>query len=418
MARRWNVRSAAGHRFYLVLILALVVATVSAVVFARRSEADIVPGEYSLELSGSQASNAITLNVAIQHDGVNPGNYQAVQWSIDYDQTIVSFVSAAKTGPAPSDCGLASPNDDGDRLLVGCINFSGDNISFSGTAFTATFNCLHPGTADFVLANTSGASPDTFVSKLVGPQPIHTHDASIVCPEPPTDTPTFTSTFTPTHTPTVTNTPTITNTPTPTATGAATSTPTSTAAAGGNFIQVAYDPASQPTGAAFLTATDNDVETQLAGGLRVVTLHTSTLGPVRLVYGLQTGGLPVDLSVNGDVTHDGIVTFPDVLNVLARFGQDVPPWAGNHRFDVFNQGSYATLNDLLNAVDAQMETEITSGWDPKGSSLLTLDSSSKLVYSLERRARQNRPADGDMNLDGRITFVDVLAVLARFGLPK
>jgi hypothetical protein len=162
-----------------------------------------------------------------------------------------------------------------------------------------------------------------------------------------------------------------------------------------------------------------DIETELATGLFVA--NTSTLvdnATERYVYGLQSGGLPVSLVVSGDVTGDGIVTFPDVLQVLSEFGFDKPLWSGNHRHLTFDEGSYPSLTDLLNAVDAAMESEIAAGWDPKGSTRLTLDGSPTLAMVLERRLHQSRPANGDMNLDGRITFPDVLEILSRFGLPQ
>jgi hypothetical protein len=376
---------------------------------ARDSEADIVPGEFSLALNGTQIPGGFALNVSVDHDG-GLGNYQAAQWRIDYPEDVVSVASMVKAPAAPSDCGLAAPSDDGDRVLVGCINFGGDNISYSGAAFILQFTCVVPGTADFLLTN---LNLDTFVQTTTGFQPIHIHDFTAECPQPPTETPTPTHTLTPTHSPTptitLTHTPTPLFSPTPTAT---------TVPPGGEYLTRVYDPTSQPLSADFLKAVDDDVEQQIAPGMRIADASAPNLGGLRLLYGLQTGGgPPVQITVSGDVNNDGVVTFPDVLIVLDAFGEFVPEWPGNARHLVFNESSYPSLTDLTNAIDIAVEAEIATGWDPKGAASLTLDGSPKYVLALERRLHQNRPADGDMNLDGRITFVDVLEVLDRFGLP-
>jgi hypothetical protein len=158
---------------------------------------------YTLALSSSNVGGVITLDISVTDNG--GGAYQAVQWNIDYDESVVSFVSAASTGPAPADCDLAAPSDNGDRLLVGCINFGGDLITFSGTAFTATFNCVEPSLADFDLTS---VGVDTFVTKTSGGQPITVTNTSVDCDDEEEQTPQATqpatqviATATPTRTP-------------------------------------------------------------------------------------------------------------------------------------------------------------------------------------------------------------------------
>jgi hypothetical protein len=150
---------------------------------------------YNMSVAANESGGTITVDLAIAN--LSGGNYQANQWNLDYNESLVSFVSAAATGPAPSACDLASPSDNGDRLLVGCIDFAGDNISFFGVAFTATFSCIGTGTADFNLTN---IDIDTFVQKTTGIQPITVTNDSVTCGgAAPTATPT--PTITPTSTP-------------------------------------------------------------------------------------------------------------------------------------------------------------------------------------------------------------------------
>jgi hypothetical protein len=407
------------HRFALILLvvaIAVGAVAVGTLPFARDSEADIVPGSYSLTLGGSVAAGTITVTIAIEHDGSNPGNYQGVQWNTDYDQSRVAFVSASKTGPAPGDCDFVAPNDDGDRILVGCVNFGGNNISFSGVAFTATFSCLNPGSATFTLTN---LGLDTFVQKTTGNQPIHIHDFIAECPAPPTETPTFTPSLTPTITSTPAPTDTPTNTPTATPTPLFSATPSPTAVPpGGNYTQITYDADDFSTVNGFLLAVDTDLETMIASGSLIADVTTVTLEEQIYLYGLTPGGPIVDIGVSGDVVPSGHVNFADVFWVLDRFGQSVPPWPGNVKFTTFDLDTLGSMTALLNAVDGAAESEIGSGWDPVGSAPLTFDASETYVLTLERRLREDRPADGDMDLNGRINFVDVFAVLDRFGFPK
>jgi hypothetical protein len=143
------------------------------------ARADVIPGEYSLGVTGTSVGGQISLDIVVEHDGVNPGNYQGVQWDIDYDQELVSFVDVVASEGSPDQCAFTS--DNGDTLLVGCIDLSGDALSLSGAAFTATFTCTGDGTAAFRVLTAQNAS---FVANQQGNQPSHFHDAEIVCGEP------------------------------------------------------------------------------------------------------------------------------------------------------------------------------------------------------------------------------------------
>jgi hypothetical protein len=145
------------------------------VVLSPRVSADVRPGEYSLEVNGTAtADGTITLNISIEHDGVDPGNYQAVQWEVDYDESAVSFGTVAAGQTAPEQCAFTS--DSGTAVLTGCIDLTGDALDFSGVAFMATFNCLARGLVSFNVTESQ-----SFVAAASGNQPTHVHNAVVEC---------------------------------------------------------------------------------------------------------------------------------------------------------------------------------------------------------------------------------------------
>jgi hypothetical protein len=164
----------------------------------RTIHADIVPGEYSLEvnITPTQADLGaqFTVNVGIFHSG--QPNYQAVQWKIDYNQPQVTYVSAVEHTGAPSVC--TSISDNGDTTLLGCLDLSGPNLTYSGIAYDVTYQCAATeGIATLNLVETTGATAQTFVKVSTTQQPIHTHGDSISCGgAPPADTPTPAPTLT------------------------------------------------------------------------------------------------------------------------------------------------------------------------------------------------------------------------------
>jgi len=241
------------HPFRLgALLAAVIIATAGVLMWSSRdTEADVVTGQYSMEVIIAETSDEVggatfVAQLWIQHNffaqpGVCPdepsGCYAAAQWNLDYDETLVdagancsgaaACTQITRQAGSPTSCN--QENDNGVRILTGCIDISGDNLGFSGRVFNIVFNCIGAGTANFTL--TTGTQP-TFVATFDGTnQPIHVHGDSITCTGGAvTNTPTATATATNTLTPTPTNTTQApTNTPTNTATNTPTNTPTNTA---------------------------------------------------------------------------------------------------------------------------------------------------------------------------------------------
>jgi hypothetical protein len=133
------------------------------------------------------------------------GAYQAVQWDLDYEEADVDIVSITKVPAAPANC--SANNDNGTRVLIGCIDIFGANLTYSGDAWIVTAVCLNPTpTADFTLQNASGAGATTFVRTGISAtdnQPIGLTNATVNCSGGAAVTPTFTPSPTRTATPTV-----------------------------------------------------------------------------------------------------------------------------------------------------------------------------------------------------------------------
>jgi hypothetical protein len=179
---------------------------------------------YTMSTNASEAAGVVTVHAAIAN--IDGGAYQSSTWSVDYDQTKLSFVSAAAVGG----CSNASQADNGDRVLLGCIDFVGDNLNLFGNVWTLTFNCTAAGAVTFDLLN---PNVDTLVTKQASSPQVGVTSSNTSCPgaaPTATDTPTATATRTPTSIP-ATRTPaqgTATPTFTPTVLGgtpAATDTP-------------------------------------------------------------------------------------------------------------------------------------------------------------------------------------------------
>ena len=149
------------------------------------SRAHIVAGQYSLEVQAPASANGqFTAGVAIHHFTTK---YQAVQWKVNYDQSKLRAVSVSRDGPAPSQCEFTSIG--ADRVLLGCIDLGGANLSYSGNVFTITFECIGSGSASLSLS-----SADSFVAvDLNDKGAVHLHGATVQCgggppPPPPGDT--------------------------------------------------------------------------------------------------------------------------------------------------------------------------------------------------------------------------------------
>jgi hypothetical protein len=148
--------------------------------------------EYEVEVAATEASGTISANALIQI--LTGGNYNSAQWSIDYNEAVVSFVSATPTAGLAAQCDSETQNDDGNRILLGCIAFSGDPLSFEGVAWNLVFSCETSGTADF---NFIDIGSDTFVSTSTGGiRPTNTINDSVTCggAAPPTATATVSPT--------------------------------------------------------------------------------------------------------------------------------------------------------------------------------------------------------------------------------
>lgn len=154
---------------------------------ARSSHADVIAGQYSLEVSTPSTSVAVgaqfTANIGIYH---NAASYKGVQWYVTYDPAVISVVSVGKTATAPSACNLMNYTQTGD-LRTACLSLTGSDIAYSGNAFQAVFQCKGNGTTSLSLPTTQ--TGENFVSNGIVDLPIHTHGASIQCgtggPPPP-----------------------------------------------------------------------------------------------------------------------------------------------------------------------------------------------------------------------------------------
>lgn len=107
------------------------------------------------------------------------GCYKAAQWYIDYDESLITIVSMTRLGAAPAEC--TSKNNNGSRVLLGCLSTTGAVMRYTGTAFNVVMNCK-AGTAGGVAAFTvSTAAAETFVSDGVANLPIYARTDAIEC---------------------------------------------------------------------------------------------------------------------------------------------------------------------------------------------------------------------------------------------
>ena len=96
-----------------------------------------------------------------------------------YVPAAMSVVSITRSPGAPEVCNLS--NDDGAAVVVGCIDISGPNPVYSGSAYDVVAECKKDGELQLNLA-----SPDTtktFVSAggLNSFETVHTHGDSVIC---------------------------------------------------------------------------------------------------------------------------------------------------------------------------------------------------------------------------------------------
>jgi uncharacterized repeat protein (TIGR01451 family) len=162
--------------FALVLMVA-----VAGTVFATtgdRASADIVPGEHSLEVKGPGLVQVGTnFTVLVANDHAEPP-FESVTWHIPYDPLVVSVVSMTPLiDNSNANCPSPSTSDSGVRVLLGCLSFAGDTITFSGDVFEVEFSCDAIGPTDISLNELL----DTGLTATGGPPAFHDHDPNIAC---------------------------------------------------------------------------------------------------------------------------------------------------------------------------------------------------------------------------------------------
>jgi len=164
----------------------------------KNADADIVPGEYSLEAETGgvpvtgpfQTTVAIggSVTVRLRNDHPAPaapcsgaagefGCYQAVQFRLNYDDTILStsLAAIAKDPAAPAACTSESISPGpGAFVLTGCLSLGGADIDYSGNMFNVTMTCIAPGPSPISLEPKT-TSPGTFVNDSAADQPDHLH---------------------------------------------------------------------------------------------------------------------------------------------------------------------------------------------------------------------------------------------------
>ena len=118
--------------------------------------------------------------VGLDKDAAAP-SYQAAQWKIDYDQTVVTTSNAdiSLVSGAPGAC--TSKSDNGDTTLLGCLDLSGPNITYGGDVWDVQFTCVAAGTSALPLVETTGGTAKTFVKVGATAQPITTTDSTVTC---------------------------------------------------------------------------------------------------------------------------------------------------------------------------------------------------------------------------------------------
>ena len=149
--------------------------------------ADIRSGQYSMEVAvgetGVATGGQFAAYVGVYHSG---GNYAAVQWNVDYPETVVDVVSIAKDPSAPPDCNATADNHS--RVLLGCLTLDlGDPMTYSGNAWIIAFKCIANGTADITLS--TGSQPTSVLTAPETYASIHVHSDTVTCgaggPPPP-----------------------------------------------------------------------------------------------------------------------------------------------------------------------------------------------------------------------------------------
>jgi hypothetical protein len=129
---------------------------------------------YDLYVTAEAHDGTITAQVGVTGD--TP--YQAVQWYLCYDNQAVDVVSIQRVSAAPLEC--ASKADSGERVLLGCLHYSGPYLDYSGDAWTITFSCLRPGETRLAIAAGPGTS-DVWLSSSTPMAPVTRSGTTVSC---------------------------------------------------------------------------------------------------------------------------------------------------------------------------------------------------------------------------------------------
>lgn len=151
---------------------------VLALMAAGPALADPRSGEYSMEVRIVQEQAGIGGTVTAQAyiDAGGAGAYQAAQWQLVYPSNALTFASADASAGSPGECGFTS-HQGGNTVLLGCIDLTGANLTFSGPAFDVTFTCEAEGVIEVFLSEDK-----TFVAgENTEQRPIHRHADTVTC---------------------------------------------------------------------------------------------------------------------------------------------------------------------------------------------------------------------------------------------
>lgn len=107
------------------------------------------------------------------------GCYQAAQWKVVFDDSIIITSTAAitKVGAAPGACSSEAVTLGAeDFALLGCLDLAGANLSYQGPVWNIPFTCVGPGISPLFL-KTTDTPVRTFVNDGASNQPLTTFGA-------------------------------------------------------------------------------------------------------------------------------------------------------------------------------------------------------------------------------------------------
>jgi uncharacterized repeat protein (TIGR01451 family) len=164
----------------LAAVMLAVAVIAGATLFGKSDTAQAAPGDGIYEMAVSAPAVVgvgLSFTVDVSVDSTGEPAFSAVQWKIDYDQTVVSFVSAT---PIPAECTASS--DDGDTTLLGCIDLAPPpSLTTNGVAWQVDYMCDTAGVSFLNLVETVGATAKTFVKIGTTAQPITTTNDTVIC---------------------------------------------------------------------------------------------------------------------------------------------------------------------------------------------------------------------------------------------